>query len=139
MAYNNHKYINITIQNNVYNEILKTNYTLKKYFFKKKNVYEIEKIIYQKILHCLPRLKGYLCLSLKIPWPISGDISNGANDLHPPKAYIPIILIDNGITISDKELQSSNAQESIKVITGGSSKVTSLSDVHKEKAERPIE
>ena len=29
VAYNNHKYINITIQNNVYNEILKTNYTLK--------------------------------------------------------------------------------------------------------------
>ena len=26
VAYNNHKYINITFQNNVYNEILQTNY-----------------------------------------------------------------------------------------------------------------
>ena len=28
VVYNNHKYINISFQNNVYNEILQTNYTL---------------------------------------------------------------------------------------------------------------
>ena len=30
VVYNNHKYINISFQNNVYNEILQTNYPLKK-------------------------------------------------------------------------------------------------------------